>query len=274
MLVTLRTYQPVLSILHLLDQETAPQTMEASQRLDELFFIKNQLYTSKLKSQQLQTKLNLQMKQLSYAQIDALQAQIDPHFLYNTLDTINWMSIRKNGGKNAVSDMISSLGKLLQISLKKDSYLVSVREEIEHTKIYLELLEKRYQDRLHIQWNIDKSILDCQIVKLSLQPIVENSVMHGLRQKRYYGTIKIEGIHENGCGIISITDDGVGMSPEAMDLLQKSLNEASDDSHIGLRNVHKRFRLLFGDSYGITLASPFSQGNGLTVTVHFPYYDL
>lgn len=274
MLITLRTYQPVLSILHLLEQETAPQTIQSSQRPDELFFIQNQLYSSKQKSQQLQTTLTQQMKQLNRAQIDALQTQIDPHFLYNTLDTINWMSVRQNGGKNAVSDMIASLGKLLQISLKKDSYLVSVKEEIEHTKIYLELLDKRYQDRLHVQWDIDESILDCQIAKLSLQPIVENSVMHGLRQKRYYGTILIEGRHENGCGIISITDDGVGMSPEEMELLQKSLNEASGDSHIGLRNVHKRFCLLFGDSYGISLAPPASRESGLTVTVHFPYYDL
>lgn len=269
--MTFRTYEPVLSIIQLLDQETENIPLSKRQRPDEIFFIKNQFHSSKQKNIQLQETLTQQMKKLNRAQLDALQTQINPHFLYNTLDTINWMSIKHYGGKNEISYMVSELGKLLCICLEKSSYLVSVNEEINHTNIYLNILKQRYQNRLNIEWDIDERILDCQIVKLSIQPIVENAVMHGLRQKRYFGTILIQGRLNAGYAIISVTDNGVGMTPEDMEHLQKSLNEESeDDSHIGLRNVHKRFLLLFGNSFGVSLSQPTAHESGLTVTLKFP----
>jgi len=273
LIMTFRTYVPVLSIMRLLNQETDNTTLSKRQRPDELFFIKDQVNNSKQKNIQLQEALTEQIRKLNHAQIGALQSQLDPHFLYNTLDTINWMAIKRFGGKNDISDMVSELGKLLQISLEKSEYLVSVKEEIEHTKIYLNILKKRYQNRLNIEWDIDEYLLDCKIVKLSLQPIVENAVIHGLRAKRYIGTILIQGKFIEDTAIISITDDGVGMTRAEIECLNKSLREEiddADDSHIGLRNVHKRFVLLFGESYGITIQQPVTQDSGLTVLLKFP----
>ena len=205
---------------------------------------------------------------LEEMQLYALQNQINPHFLYNTMDTINWTAVKYLGSGNEVSDMLKKLAQLLRVGLGKD-ILTTVEEELEHVRIYLQLVEKRYKSRLQVEWDINEDILPDGIVKLSMQPIIENALTHGLRDNRYYGTIYITGQLEKERIILKIQNNGSGMEPEKMEEWNRQLEqeELYASHHIGLMNVNQRFKLVFGKESGLKLSQ---EADLFTVTVIFP----
>ncbi len=199
------------------------------------------------------------------AQIQSLQMQINPHFLYNTLDTVNWMARIK--GADDIGDMISALGSLMRYSLAKESY-VKIREEIRNLEDYLFIQSYRYGDKMNSQIEIDDSLLDVFIPRLLIQPIVENAIVHGIEEKMDTGTVTIRFWQELEDLFIQIEDDGVGMTEEnIMRILNGDISSKnSNHTSIGVINVNKRIQMIYGSEYGLTIQS--SLGAGTKITIH------
>ncbi|NHN31412.1 sensor histidine kinase [Paenibacillus agricola] len=202
------------------------------------------------------------------AQLRALQAQINPHFLYNTLDTINWIAVGR--GAHDISQMIDALAKYFRLSLNKGRDLVSIEDELNLAKVYLEIQQNRFPHSFTFTIEADPAIYPFFMPKLTLQPIVENALLHGIRKsKAKSGSIRIEARREADELVISITDDGSGMDEEAAGKLltepQTATRPDSTDSSYGLNNVNERIRLFSGAPYGLSIRS--KPDEGMTVTV-------
>ncbi|RIX60200.1 sensor histidine kinase [Paenibacillus nanensis] len=204
------------------------------------------------------------------AQLQALQAQINPHFLYNTLDTINWIAIGK--GATDISQMIDSLAKYFRLSLNKGRSIVSAADELRLAEVYLEIQQSRFSGTFDFEIQAQQELSVYRMPKLILQPIVENALLHGIRkEKGRRGLIRITAREENGDLIFSISDNGIGMNEElARRLLTeaRSGNEHSSSgggSSYGLFNVNERIKLYAGDGYGLSVSSEPGAGTEVTV---------
>ena len=208
------------------------------------------------------------------AQLTALQAQISPHFLYNTLENIRWRAMELSHGDNDVSRIILNLSEMLRNSLDIDEQIISVKEEIHNAKLYVEILQLRYEDKLKVIWEIDEKVLDYPIVKVSLQPIIENSVYHGIKPLRVQGIITIRAYQEGESLVVEVEDNGIGMSSEEVTRLNEDMCEkyVLREDHIGIRNVNQRFRLLLGDEARIKVYSV--ENKGTKVVFYLPIYKI
>ncbi|MZQ81270.1 HAMP domain-containing protein [Paenibacillus sp. 5J-6] len=216
-----------------------------------------------------------EQEEIKKAELRALQAQINPHFLYNTLDSIVWMA---EAGKNSqVIQLVQSLSKLFRISLSKGRDWIIINKEIEHVHSYLVIQQMRYRDILDYEIEIDARLNPYPILKMILQPIVENALYHGLKNKRRKGMIRIIGLIENEEDIVLLVeDDGIGMSPEKLEQMREYLtndqppeqtgNEVSGG--FGLHNVQQRIKLYYGNKYGVSIDS--IQNEGTKVTIRIP----
>lgn len=202
------------------------------------------------------------------AEIDFLQAQINPHFLYNTLFSIK-CTIAMGNGKPA-ENMLQSLISLLKKTLGNEDEFITVEEEINCLKDYIGIQSFRYPERFDITYAIESGIMKCLIPKLLLQPLVENAIFHGLEPKEGKGVIIIEGSKVNDDMVFNIIDNGMGMDAEAVRNVWEKGRPASTmaHNHIGIRNVHDRVVLNFGENYGISIES--TPGNGTRVEVRMP----
>jgi two-component system, sensor histidine kinase YesM len=209
------------------------------------------------------------------SELRTLQAQINPHFLYNTLDSIVWMA---EAGKNdQVIQLVKSLSRLFRISLSKGRDWITVEKEIEHVHSYLVIQQMRYRDILEYEIDVDPKLLTHPILKMTLQPIVENALYHGVKNKRGKGLIQIQAYAVDSQDMVFlIKDNGIGMSEEKLTALRKDLeqhtlpeetgNEVSGG--FGLHNVHQRIRLYYGERYGVQVDSAAREGT--TVTIRIP----
>lgn len=200
------------------------------------------------------------------AELNALQAQINPHFLYNTLDAIRCKAMFLTDGENEVSDMILNLSELFRLSIRKGRELVSIADEIEHVKCYLAIEDFRFGDKIRLEWNIDEGLLQYKTVKLILQPIVENAIYHGLEPKKGIGTISVRVCKAEDRIVFSISDDGAGMTDTELEQVSENIAEGTGRS-IGLVNVNQRIRLHFGNQYGIEIRSRHREGTEVKVTI-------
>lgn len=188
------------------------------------------------------------------AELKALQAQINPHFLYNTLDSIYWLAIIKKA--DDIAQMVVSLSEIFRLSLNKGNEITTISDELKHIKNYLIIQNLRYGDRFNVHVNVDDEILDFKILKLILQPFVENAFYHGLEPKMGEGTIEIIGKQRGENIIFNIIDDGVGMD----------LNTNTNKGY-GIKNVQERIKLYYGDEYGVNFASKLNEGTNVTIIV-------
>ncbi len=208
------------------------------------------------------------------AELQALQAQINPHFLYNTLDSVIWMAEAKKHGE--VVKMVSSLAKLLRLTISSGNEIVTIREEIDQITNYLIIQKMRYRDKLDYRIDVDENIHHNRILKILLQPLVENSIYHGIKNKKEGGTVQVLGRRVGSRVLIQIVDDGVGADPERMRDILSSCSEGAEESvddtnGVGVRNVHERIRLYFGNDYGLVFRP--SEGSGTTVDVWLPILE-
>ena len=213
--------------------------------------------------------IHKEQENLKDAELRLLQEQINPHFLYNTLDAILWMT--EAGENQKAIQIIQELSSFFRISLSKGQSEITIKNEREHVKSYLEIQRYRYQDILDYEIDFDESILEYHIQKLTLQPIVENALYHGIKNKRGKGMIKVLGREENDNIVFSVIDDGKGMNPEELERLRSLIaGHITDDdqSGYGMANVEKRLEMLYGEEYGMTVESEF--GEGTTVEVRIP----
>jgi len=208
-------------------------------------------------------KLGREMKNL---EVKALQAQINPHFLYNTLDLINWMSIRNNVPE--ISGLVEALGRFYKLSLSRGEDIVSIGNEIEHVKTYVKIQNMRFNNNINLEINFPEELLGYSIVKIVLQPIVENAILHGILEKDdEKGTIQIEGFLENNTIRINVKDDGIGMNDSRIREILSG--ESTLEPHgYGVHNINERLRLNYGNEYGLTFVS--EEGKYTIATVRIP----
>ena len=206
-------------------------------------------------------------KEKTSMQLRALQAQINPHFLYNTLEDIRSIALENN--IISISEMTKALARIFRYCISKEN-IVTVQEEIAHIRNYAQIQHYRYGERLSILYYVDEKIMDCRIVKFILQPIIENAISHGIEPKLGKGVITIIGGIKEQKIEFRIIDNGIGMTPEQLVQINNDLADRRESSRgIGLINVDMRLKLHYGEEYGIVVESHF--GEGTQVTVRMPY---
>ena len=202
-------------------------------------------------------------------ELKLLQAQINPHFLYNTLDTIIWLA-EDNQSKQVVS-MVNSLSDFFRIVLSKGRDFIGIEEEKSHIQSYLEIQQFRYQDILEYEINIPSYLYEYAIIKLTLQPLVENALYHGIKNRRGKGKIIVKAsLLKNQTILFCVSDNGIGMTLERLQQVKRSLdeeNESQDKLGFGLFNVTQRIRLNYGNEYGLTIDSEYGKGTTVTETI-------
>jgi two-component system sensor histidine kinase YesM len=211
-----------------------------------------------------------EQENLKKAELRALQAQINPHFLYNTLDTIIWMAEAKK--TDQVIEIVSALSSFFRISLSKGKDWITIGEEIERTNSYLTIQKMRYRDILDYKIQVDEGVANYTILKLILQPLVENALYHGIKNKRQGGTIIVRAKPKSPNEVqLEVEDNGIGFTPEKLARLQEELEDDSGDikleSGFGIGNVNKRIRLYYGKQYGISVTSEYHTGTCVTLII-------
>ena len=222
--------------------------------------------------EQMVGRLNRQIQETSRNQenlrrteLALIQAQVNPHFLYNTMDTIIWL-IEAEKTEEAV-EMVSNLSSFFRHSLSRGRDIITLQEEEQHVRSYLQIQQVRYKDIMRYTVNIAPELGEVRVPKLTLQPLVENALYHGIKQKRGLGHIYIVGRSEGEDILLQVTDDGVGMPPERLEELRSAL-ERGRRVGFGLSTVHERVRLFFGPPYGLSISS--QPGVGTTISVRIP----
>lgn len=197
-----------------------------------------------------------------------LQEQINPHFLYNTLDTIVWL-IEGEENETAV-EMVVTLSDFFRLTLNKGKEFISIRDEEAHIRSYLDIQQMRYKDILEFDIQIDQVLYEYEILKLTLQPIVENALYHGLKVKRAKGYIHINGEKDGDILRLTVRDDGVGMDEEELKELRETIEKPCQETEkgFGLANVNERIRMYFGSQYGMRIDS--KKGKGTIVEIVIP----
>lgn len=214
--------------------------------------------------QSLMRKVRNEEITLRKTELKALQAQINPHFLYNTLDAIAWMC--EDGNNEEAGDMVTALASLFRISISKGHELITIDKEIQHAMSYLKIEKLRYKNKFNYNFDIEESCLKYYCNKITLQPIIENAIYHGVNQMVDEGIINIRIYSEGEDIIFKVSDNGVGMTKEECErIFDKSKNESTG---IGVINVDERVKIYFGSQYGVEIYSEVDEGT--TVTIRMP----
>lgn len=201
-----------------------------------------------------------------------LQSQMNPHFLYNTLDTINWLAFKEK--QTEICNLVAAISSLIRASISNKKSIITIEHELDYVKNYIYIQHIRYKDRFDTIYDIDESLLKQAVPKLIIQPIVENAIIHGIENSKNKNLLYISVKRENECIVIIVKDTGIGMTDEKVsELLKEPLNAEGDEqkahTNLGLYAVHKRIQLMYGDLYGLTVQS--QAGEGTTVTLHIPF---
>ena len=222
------------------------------------------------KMDQLMTEQAKAAEELRIAEFHTLQAQINPHFLYNTMDMINWLA--QQGRTDEVSLAVQKLSRFYKLTLSRKQSISTIASEAEHVSIYLQIQNMRYHDSISFVCDIPDELMEYQIPKLTLQPIIENSVLHGiLETPSKTGTIVLTGWLEDSDIVLLISDDGVGIPPEKLQtlLLENSygITSASSGTNIAVYNTHRRLQILYGNEYGLNYSSEFGKGTDVELRI-------
>jgi len=207
------------------------------------------------------------------AQLKFLQAQMNPHFLYNTLNSIYYIS--KLHGINEITELSYSLTNFFRLSLSGGLELITVREMLDHIGYYIKIQNIRYKDQFELITDVDPELLEHKVLKFMLQPLVENSILHGMKNKEEKGVIEVAGYIVNDIIKFTVKDNGVGIPQDEFEKIQSTLSQPLDDEEVetsemfALRNIHKRIRLHYGEQYGLRVFT--TEGEGTVVEVVLPY---
>jgi len=213
------------------------------------------------KIQQLMATVRAEEVNLRKTELKALQAQINPHFLYNTLDSISWMC-EQGKNKEAVV-MVNALAQLFRISISKGHELIPIRSEVQHARSYLQIQSVRYKEQFSYHFDVEEDCTEYLCNKITLQPIIENAIYHGVNGLVDEGHIEIRVRAEGEAVLFTVEDNGVGMEPEQIEEIFR--RKPDGKSGIGIKNVNDRLKIWFGDAYGITIESVPDEGTKVTV---------
>jgi two-component system sensor histidine kinase YesM len=267
-----RPIQQLQSFMH--KAESGDLTVRhTSSRTDEIGNLGKSFNTMLVQLRKLLVLTELQERKKREAELKSLQAHIKPHFLYNTLDTIHWLARKK--GADDVAEVVESLSRLFRIGLSKGNEMIPLVDEMEHIHSYLKIQKTRYRDKLNYEIDIDPNTQQLTVLKIMLQPVVENAIYHGLKQRRGPGMIRISTKLEDQTLILIVEDDGVGIEPERLldlqDQLALEMAGQTYSSGYGIMNVQARIKLTFGERYGVLIDSDY--GKGTTVKIVHPIID-
>ncbi|MEG0900756.1 MAG: histidine kinase [Clostridia bacterium] len=268
-----RSYQSVSKVFALLD------AVQTSTKLPDVRIDPRDIYTTMMhnivesfaQSFAEKNRLTHLLEQKKYEarllELTALRSQINPHFLFNTLQSIYWVSVSLTGSPNDASRMIEDMTSILAYSMDSSDMLVPLRDEVQNTRAYISLQHMRYQNRFEVTWEIDERALPYLGIKLLLQPMLENAITHGMR----WETEQVLHIHvqlQKGTEeiVLVLEDDGVGIQPEALAQIRRRLDSQTDEGHIGLFSCNRRLCLTFGAAYGLELQSE----QGVRIRMHWP----
>lgn len=218
--------------------------------------------------QELMHDILVEQEEKRKSELDALQSQINPHFLYNTLDSIVWM-IEGERYEDAVF-MVTQLASLFRISLSRGKTIISMEDELKHARNYMNIQKIRYKNKFTVEFQVEDAILSCCTVKLVIQPLLENAIYYGMESMDGDGEITVVGYRKGDDVYVEVRDNGLGMPDEMVDALLTENNRVrKHGSGVGLINVHNRIRLRFGEPYGLEIDSCLDEGT--TVRIHLPY---
>jgi two-component system, sensor histidine kinase YesM len=276
-LISASIYRPIKK-LHDVTTTIAQNDLQAlvySRNVDEIAELGNNFNIMIGKIRELLNAKVKEQENLKKAELKALQAQINPHFLYNTLDTIVWMA--EASKTDQVIEIVRALSSFFRISLSKGKDWISIRQEIEHVRSYLAIQKMRYRDILDYKIEVDENLMDGTILKLTLQPLVENALYHGIKNKRDGGTITVRA-QSVGPDLVrlEVQDDGVGFTPYKLAEIRSILNDDSSEISLkeggfGLENVNKRIKLYYGKQYGLYVQSEYLGGTQVVARIPLKY---
>lgn len=210
------------------------------------------------KIKQLMQQIVIEQESKRKSELDALQAQINPHFLYNTLDSIVWMA--ENGNSQDVITMVTSLARLFRISISRGKNIITVKEELEHARNYLIIQKVRYKSKFNFHIEAEDEILQYKTLKLLLQPIIENALYHGIEYMVEEGSINITAKKVQEKLLFEVRDNGLGMKSEVLENILSYIANTKGGSGVGVKNVHERIQLSFGSEYGLKIESEIEEG--------------
>lgn len=234
---------------------------------DEIQVLSNSFNHMKVEIGQLIEDVKTEKDNLRATELKLLQAQINPHFLYNTLEAIMWLA--ESGQTDQVVDMVTSLSEFFRTVLSEGKDFITVHEETSHIQSYLSIQQFRYQDILEYEVDIDEELNHYMILKLTLQPIVENALYHGIKNKRGKGKILVRGYLEDEDMVFQVADNGIGLSKERLEKLRQSVKRrGTEQEGFGLANVDERIAMTYGPEYGLFFESEEGKGMVVTVRIH------
>ncbi|MEH6942665.1 sensor histidine kinase [Bacillus sp. JJ722] len=244
-------------------------TMDRKKKNDIYSYITDGLLKTFIKRDYLQMKLSSKEYKAQAAEFKALQSQLNPHFLFNTLETINWRATALTGGQSSLNEMIGHLSDILRYSLDEQGNLVSLKKEMLYTQSYISIQQIRYRDSFEVVWHIDAQAYQHLILKLIFQPLIENSISHGFRERHSNGKIKIKITVQSNTMCISVTDNGHGMNKQQLHTLRERLAiENISSGHIGLKNTYKRIKIVYGEKGRLHIKS--KEGMGTMIVIEIP----
>ncbi|MGN1146371.1 MAG: sensor histidine kinase, partial [Acetatifactor sp.] len=271
--IPLSITQPIRQLSEVTDQVTKGNLAVRSDVRTgaEVSMLSDSLNTMIDKINELLEQVTKEQRRLRKAEFELLQSQINPHFLYNTLDAIVWLA--ESGEQKKVVSMVGSLSEFFRTSLNQGKDIISIREELQHVRSYLEIQQIRYQDILKYEIHVPEELQKYLIPKITIQPLVENALYHGIKNKRGFGSIVISGKEEKDFLVLEIIDNGIGMSEERLRQVEEGIwhKVPTEKDIYGLYNVNERIRLNFGEKFGISIESVY--GEGTVVSVRLPYME-
>ncbi|HIS75697.1 MAG TPA: histidine kinase [Candidatus Merdivicinus excrementipullorum] len=265
--IALNHYRSVTSVIRAIQNADEPSRMQLPNRLNsEFFYIINSVISSAQKSQMLDQELVDKIGQLRQAQLSELQAQINPHFIFNTLQLINLSILRETRRDTTATRVISMFSQLMRSTYDTKRMIVPVREEIQNLRLFTDIQSVRYGGRLRSEYDISPECGGFCTLKLMLQPFVENCMLHGFQNAEQDWKLTIRCRLENGFLIFTITDNGAGIEPERLKEIQEKLESPNiQGQNIGITNVRQRLMLLFGAESAVSVESVPGQGTQVTI---------
>lgn len=243
------------------EQDAAQFVYQPVSGTDEINVLSGSFEHMVVRIQNLMAEVKSEEETLRKTELKALQAQINPHFLYNTLDSIQWMC--EVGRTDEAVQMVSALARLFRISISRGADLIPIRRELEHAESYLIIQKFRYKDQFSYRFDVDESVLDCQCSKITLQPIIENAILHGFGELVEDGEIVISAKADGADVVLTVTDNGIGMDEAQCHAILS--HDQSEPGGIGIKNVADRIRIYFGAPYGLSIESEPDRGTRVTI---------
>ncbi len=272
--LTRKNYKQISNIISIIDSAKNNQTPPVinNNTKNEYGYIIENLITTFIEQHYLKIQLSERKYKLENMELIALQSQINPHFLYNTLHTIYWEVIKISGSCSKPIKMIENLSDILNYSLATPFNKVSIEDEIRYTKTYLDIQMTRYTNKFDVTWIYNKSVHSISTIKLLIQPLVENCIYHGIKNKEEHGKIKIKLSIKNELLLLTIIDNGIGIPKEKLkDIKNKLYLDGDHSNHIGLFNTNKRLKLTYGNDYGININSKLGFGCAIYIKMPISY---